>query len=80
MVVENVMSPSGLVAIGAGIAFGLSALATGLSQKDALPAAIGAVAEDPKLFTKVLIFAVLPETALIFGFVIVMVLKGLANV
>lgn len=69
MVAESVLTDSGLIAIGAGIAIGLAAIAGGIGQKDVLPAAIGAISENPKLFGKVIIFAVLPETVLIFGFV-----------
>ncbi len=73
-IITQVASPIGMIAVGAGLAIGLAALGTGIAQKDALGAAIGAISEDPKLFSKVLIFAVLPETILIFGFVIAIML------
>ena len=80
MAVESVLTSStGLIAIGAGLSIGLAAIATGLGQKEALAAAIGAISEDPKMFAKALIFAVLPETALIFGFVVAFLILGLAG-
>ncbi|MCA9458959.1 MAG: ATPase [Nanoarchaeota archaeon] len=79
MVVESMVSTTGLVAIGAGLAFGLAAIGTGLAQKEATAAAIGAIAEDPKMFSKALIFVVLPETILIFGFVVLMIIKGMVS-
>ena len=60
----------GLLAIGAGLAVGLAGIGTGLGQKDAAAAAIGAVTEDKSMFGKAMIFVVLPETIVIFGLVI----------
>lgn len=67
---------TGLIAIGASIAIGIGALATGIAQQQAIPAAVGAVAEDPKSFGKMLLFVVLPETLAIFGLVIAIMLLG----
>ena len=67
----------GLLGIGAGLALGLAAIGTGLGQKEAMAAAIGAISEDPKMFAKALIFAVLPETILIFGFVTAFLIMGM---
>jgi len=61
---------TGLLAIGAGLAVGLAGIGTGLGQKDAAAAAIGAVTEDKSMFGKAMIFVVLPETIVIFGLVI----------
>ena len=71
------MDPTGLLGIGAGLALGLAAIGTGLGQKEAMAAAIGAISEDPKMFAKALIFAVLPETILIFGFVTAFLIMGM---
>ncbi len=79
MAIESLISTTGLIGIGAGLTFGLAALGTGLAQKEVLPAAVGAISEDPKLFAKALIFAVLPETILIFGFVSLFLIIGLAG-
>lgn len=79
MAVEALVSTTGLLGIGAGLALGLAAIATGIAQKEAMAAAIGAVSEDPKNFSRSLIFAVLPETILIFGFVTAFLIMGLAG-
>ena len=77
MVIESMISTTGLLGIGAGLAIGLAAIATGIGQKETLPAAIGAISENPKIFGKVIIFAVLPETILIFGFVTAFLIIGM---
>ncbi len=64
------MSDIGLVAIGAGLAIGLAALATGLAQAKIGAAAIGAILEKPDSLGTVLILLVIPETLVIFGFTI----------
>ena len=67
---------SGIVAIGAGIAVGLTGLASAWAEKDIGSAAVGAVAENPKNFGRVLILTVIPETIVIFGLVIAFLLMG----
>ena len=69
----------GLIAIGAGLAVGLSALAAGTAQKEIGAAAIGAIAEKDEMFGKGLIFTVIPETLVIFGFVIAILIMNLAG-
>lgn len=66
----------GLLGVGAGLALGLGAVGTGLAQQQAIAAVIGAIAEDPKMFGKGLFFIVLPETLVIFGLVIAIMLMG----
>lgn len=75
---QTMISTTGLLGVGAGLALGLAAIGTGLGQKEAMAAAIGAISEDPKMFAKALIFAVLPETILIFGFVTAFLIMGMA--
>lgn len=70
------MAISGLTAIGAGIAIGLSALATGWAQAKIGSAGVGALAEDDSLFGSVLILTALPETIVIFGLVVSLVVTG----
>lgn len=77
MAVEAMISSTGLLGIGAGLALGLAAIGTGLGQREAMPAAIGAISEDPKMFAKALIFAVIPEMILIFGFVTAFLIMGM---
>ncbi len=64
----------GLIAIGAGIAIGFAALGSGIGQGIAASAAAGATAENEKLLAKMLVFAALPETQAIYGFVIAILL------
>lgn len=65
---------TGLIAIGAGIAIGFAALGSGIGQGIAASAAAGATAENDKLLAKMLVFAALPETQAIYGFVIAILL------
>ena len=69
---------AGLIAIGSGLAIGLSAIAAGIAEKDIGAAAIGAIAEKEEMFGKGLIFTVIPETLVIFGFVIAILILNLA--
>ncbi|NJK43167.1 MAG: V-type ATP synthase subunit K [Pleurocapsa sp. SU_196_0] len=61
----------GLVALGAGLALGLAAIGVGIAQSQIGSAAAGAVAEKPELFGQLLIYVVIPETVIIFGFLVV---------
>lgn len=64
------MTEIGLIAIGAGLAIGLAALATALAQAKIGAAAIGAILEKPETFGTMLILLVIPETLVIFGFTV----------
>ncbi|MBU0599473.1 F0F1 ATP synthase subunit C [bacterium] len=65
----------GLKAIAAGLAVGLSALATGMAQAKIGTAGVGATAEKPEFLGTAIILLAIPETLVILGFVIaVMVL------
>jgi len=70
---------TGLVAIGAGLAIGMSAIAAALAEKDIGTAAVGALAEREELFGKALILTVIPETLVIFGLVIAILILGLVK-
>jgi len=65
---------AGMIAIGAGIAMGAAALATAWAQKTIGAAAVGAAAENDKMFGRGLIYMVLPETIVLFGLVIAFLL------
>lgn len=65
---------SGLVALGAALSMGLSALATAWSQSAIGSSAMGAVSERPELTGNVLIWIAIPETLALLGFVIAIVL------
>lgn len=70
------MVESGLVAIGAGLAIGLTAIAAGIAEKEIGAAAVGAMAEKEEAFGKGLILTVIPETLVIFGLVVAILLIG----
>ena len=60
----------GLIAIGAGLAIGLAALGTAWAQARIGAASVGAIVEKPETFGMVVILLVIPETIVIFGFAI----------
>jgi V/A-type H+-transporting ATPase subunit K len=60
----------GLVGLGAGLAIGLTALGAGVAERGIGAAALGAIAERKDMFSKGLIFTVIPETIIIFGLVV----------
>jgi|LGVD01.1.fsa_nt_gb V/A-type H+-transporting ATPase subunit K len=75
--IEQILAnQAGLIAIGAGLAVGLTGIASALAEKDIGAAAVGAMAEREELFGKGLILTVIPETIVIFGFVIAFMLFG----
>ena len=60
----------GLALIAAGLCTGLTGIGAGIALASGVPAAIGAVSEDPKAFGKSLIFVALGETLALYGVVI----------
>ena len=60
----------GLIALGAGLAIGLAALATGLAQARIGAAVVGALLEKPESLGTMIILLVIPETLVSFGFTI----------
>lgn len=70
------MAVEGMAAIGAAIAISLTALATAWAQAKIGAAGVGALAEDDSLFGNVLILTALPETIVIFGLVVALVVTG----
>lgn len=60
----------GLIAIGAGIAVGLGAIATGIAQSRIGSAGIGAISEKPDLIGRVILLVAIPETLVILGFAV----------
>jgi len=72
------MSELGLITIGAGLAFGLGALATGIAQAKIGTAAVAAILEKKETLGVMLILLVIPETLVIFGFTLaILMLFGL---
>jgi V/A-type H+/Na+-transporting ATPase subunit K len=60
----------GLIAIGAALAIGLAALATGIAQAKIGSAAAGAIAEKPELTGRAILLVAIPETLVILGFAV----------
>lgn len=71
---NSVGSASGMGFIGAALAIGLSAIGAGIALAGGAPAAIGAIAENPKSFGKAMIFVVLGEAVALYGLVVAMLI------
>lgn len=67
-------SAAGLKAIGAGLAVGLTGFGAGIGEMSIGAAGVGAVAENKDMFGIALLFTVLPETIVIFGLVVALLL------
>jgi len=65
---------TGLALVGAGIAVGVAGLGTGVAQAQVGAAAVGATAENPKMFGRGMILMVISETIVIFGLAIAFLL------
>lgn len=72
------MSELGLITIGAVLAFGFGAMATAIVQAKIGPAAVAAILEKKESFGAMVILLVIPETLVIFGFTVtILILFGL---
>ncbi|OJU11331.1 MAG: hypothetical protein BGN88_06735 [Clostridiales bacterium 43-6] len=63
-------SATGLGLIGAGLCTGLAGVGSGIALSNGIPAAIGAISEDPKAFGKAIVFVGLGETLALYGVVV----------
>ncbi len=68
--VTDVIGNAGLGYLAAALSVGLGSIGCGIAVGSAAPAAIGAVAEEPKSFSKSLIFVALGEGVALYGFLI----------
>jgi len=68
-----------LVAGMAAAAIGLCSIGAALAEKEIATAGIGAMVEKDGLFGNVLILTVIPETIVIFGLVVAILIIGLAK-
>jgi V/A-type H+-transporting ATPase subunit K len=70
--------PLALLALSAALAIGIPALATAWAQSRIGPAAAASLAERPELSATVIILLAIPETMVILGFVVavLIVLRG----
>ena len=75
MAIEN----NAIYALSAAIAIGSTAFAAAMAEKSIGTAAVGAMAEKEELFGKGLILTALPETLVIFGLVVAILILGLAG-
>ncbi|MBI5389998.1 V-type ATP synthase subunit K [Candidatus Woesearchaeota archaeon] len=66
-------------AIGAALAVGLTGLGAAIAEKGIATAVVGAMAEKEELFGKGLVLTVIPETIVIFGLVVAIMIIGLAG-
>ena len=69
---------TGLIALAAGAAIGLSAIGAGIAESTIGAAAVGAMAEKEELFGKALVLTVIPETLVIFGLVVAILIIQMA--
>ncbi len=68
--VSESIGNDGLGYLAAALSVGLGSIGCGIAVGSAAPAAIGAVAEEPKSFSKALIFVALGEGVALYGFLI----------
>ena len=67
-------SQMGMKAIGAALAVGLTGIASGIAEMTIGSAAVGATAENRDMFGLALLLTVIPETIVIFGLVVALLL------
>ena len=73
-VAQATAAAAGMKAIGAGLAVGMTGIGAGIGEMAIGSAAVGAVAENNEMFGIALVFTVLPETIVIFGLVVALLL------
>lgn len=73
------MIDAGLMAIGASIAVGFCAIAAGYGEAGIGKTAIGAMSKNEKFFGKGLLMTVIPESIVIFGLVIALIILFVFN-
>jgi V/A-type H+/Na+-transporting ATPase subunit K len=69
---------TGLIAVGEGLAVGLAAIGAGLGEQGIGAAAVGCMVEIEEFFGKGLLMTVVPESIIIFGLVISILILGKA--
>jgi len=67
-------SQMGMKALGAGLAVGLTGIGSGVAEMGIGAAAVGATAENRDVFGLALLLTVIPETIVIFGLVVALLL------
>ncbi len=79
MAIENIVGGTTGVAMAAALVMTAGAFAAAWAEKAIGTAAIGAMAEKEELFGKGLILTVIPETIVIFGLVVAILIIGMAG-
>ncbi|MDD9953217.1 MAG: V-type ATP synthase subunit K [Candidatus Woesearchaeota archaeon] len=79
MALENISTGAGLLGMAAAVAVAGSAIGAALAEKEIGAAAIGAMAEKEELFGKGLLLTVIPETLVIFGLVVAILILQLVQ-
>lgn len=69
---------TGLLGLAAAVAISGSAIAAAIAEKEIGAAAVGAMAEKEELFGKGLVLTVIPETLVIFGLVVAILIIQMA--
>ena len=70
---------SAIIGMAAAVSISATALAAAWAETRIGTAAVGAIAEKEQLFGKALILTVIPETLVIFGFLVAFLILGLAK-
>jgi len=76
LVASPFLDADGMKALGAALAITVTGLASAWAEKEIGTAAIGAMAENEGLFGKGLILTVIPETIVIFGLVVALLINS----
>lgn len=71
---EESSGSNGMMYLASALAVGFGAIGGGIAIAAAAPAAIGAVSEDPKSFSKALIFVALGEACALYGFIVALLM------
>lgn len=72
---HDVAAVADYTAIGKGLALGLGAIGTGLAQAKIGTAIVAALTEDPSAQGRLLLYFLLPETLVIFGFLALFIIR-----
>jgi V/A-type H+-transporting ATPase subunit K len=67
---EDFMDPQVFVPLGAGLAIGLTALATGWAHSRIGAAGAGVIAEKPEMVGSIILLIAIPETMVVLGFAV----------
>ena len=75
-IVGQILGDQAVIALSAGISIATGAIATAMVQSSVGSSAMGVIAERPEESGKLLIYFLIPETLIVFGFVVAFLLIG----